>query len=147
MNTKTPDTEAQIADLALLIKPCPCIAHAVCDYCGGITSPHSTECELCKGTGEVPAHPELRVEIPAETIDHPDIPAFVVAKTHRPVTPEETEAVLGKLLERSESEVHRSFSGKGKWCSTPFGKGKAFYGDTPTAAVIAALHSAREEKP
>ena len=52
-----PDTlDAVLLRLAAMEKECPCITDmsSSCDFCGGITTPHSKRCENCPGTGRVP---------------------------------------------------------------------------------------------
>lgn len=59
-------TPSNIEKLAAAEVECPCLIdpHSPdaigCNFCGGITSPHSKYCEHCHGTGTVPAYPWAR---------------------------------------------------------------------------------------
>lgn len=162
--TTNSGTEAQIADLAGLMKPCYTLSKDFRDIDGNelhyIKHPSGLEDfvhEVCKGTGEVPSYPELRVEcIHGHSVDPERWPA---EREHcsscsgiRPRTLEEAEAVLDKMLVRllalenfpgrrriAFNEFRDSPEAPGRYSSA--GYFTSGWGSSPTKAIIAALHA------
>ena len=171
--TDNPGTEEQITDLAALMKPCPSEFHGHDHYLieGRCTFEECAN-HLDNCTDQIPAHPELRVECntcggkattkaiyegrsdrPLGRTDLDWVCACCEGRGDHPATLEEAEAVLGKLLVRSGATVMQPVKDEPGWFAaiTKFhdeGEAERFtgVGGTPTEAVIAALHSAREVK-